>query len=152
MWLCQQIIILKKCHFRAFTGPAPCWLAQCNQNPSLLLLVGFWRTTSFFFTNFNYFTLHVQWISGVGQMHPLTPPSYPLCYTLPSLLLNTTYHSHLYIFTFCWLYKLSKKLVKCIPKLMCSEVSVFKNNFLSNRSLLYCIISLSKTALPSFAF
>ena len=36
----------KKCHFRANTGPAPCLQAQCNQNPSLLLLVGCWATTS----------------------------------------------------------------------------------------------------------
>ena len=67
-----------------------------------------------------FFTLHAQWSSGVDQMHPLTPPSYPLCYTLPSLLLNTTYHSHLYIYIFCSLYKSSKKTCEVY-----SEVNVF---------------------------
>ena len=180
MRLCQQIMILKKCHFRANTGPVPCLQAQCNQNPSLLLLVGGWTTISWrnyhqafsattpiwdvckfgvcliyvrnalnpsridkntnrydqrclsskwnqlrsrnvlFLQTWNFFTLHVQWSSGVAQMHPLTPPSYPLCYTLPSLLLNTTYHSHLYIFIFCSLYKSSKKTCEVY-----SEVNVF---------------------------
>ena len=27
-----------------------------------------------------FFPVQVQWSSGVGQMHPLTPLSYPLCY------------------------------------------------------------------------
>ena len=45
MRLCQQIMILKKCHFRANTGPVPCLQAQCNENPSLLLLVSCWTTT-----------------------------------------------------------------------------------------------------------
>ena len=45
-----------------------------------------------------------------------------------------------------------RKFVKCFPKLVCSEVSVINKNFLSNRSLLYCVISLSKNTLPSFTF
>ena len=45
-----------------------------------------------------------------------------------------------------------RKFVMCFPKLVCSEVSVINKNFLSNRSLLYCVISLSKNTLPSFTF
>ena len=85
-------------------------------------------------------------------MHPLTKPSCPCATSLSSLLLNTIYHSHLYISIICSLINYRRKLVKCIPKLMCSKVSVLKKSFFFNYSLLYCIISLSKTALPSVAF
>ena len=81
--------------------------------------------------------------------HGLHPPT-PCATSLSSLLLKTRCHFLHYIFKFCSLYKLSKKIVKCFPKLVCSEVSVINKNFLSNRSLLYCVISLSKNTLPSF--
>ena len=89
-------------------------------------------------------------------MHPLTPHSCPLCY-IPILTSAEHYIPFPYIYmyissNFAHYINYQRKLVKCIPKFMCSEVSVFKKNFLSNRSLLYCIISLSKTTLPSFAF
>ena len=38
--------ILNRIFIRANTWPAPCLQAQCDQNPSLLLLVGCWATTS----------------------------------------------------------------------------------------------------------
>ena len=116
----------KKCRFRANTGPAPCLQAQCNQNPSLLLLVGCWATTN--------------WRSYHQAFSATTP-----IWDLHTILIYVSSYFARFI-------NYQRKLVKYIPKLMCSEVSVFKNNFLFNRSLLYCIISLSKTALPSVAF
>ena len=116
----------KKCHFRANTGPAPCLQAQCNQNPSLLLLVSSWATTS--------------WRNYHQAFSAKTP-----IWDLHTILIYTSSY-------FARLINYQRKLVKCIPKLMCSEVNAFKNNFLFNRSLLYCIISWSKTALPSVAF
>ena len=105
----------KKYHFRANTGPAPCLQAQCNQNPSLLLLVGCWATTSW---------------RNYHQAFSATTPIWDL-HTI--LIYISSY--------FARLINYQRKLVKCIPKLMCSEVSAFKDNFLFNRSLLYCIIS-----------
>ena len=110
----------KKMSFSSIHGACTMLTSTMYSKPLPITFGRLLDNNQFFFTNFNYFTLHVQWISGVGQMHPLTPPSYPLCYTLPSLLLNTTYHSHLYIFIFCSLYKLSKKTCE-----VHSEVNVF---------------------------
>ena len=60
--------------------------------------------------------------SGVGQMHPLTPLSYSLCY-IPILISAEHYiPSHLYIFKFSSPYKLSKKTCEVY-----SEISVFWN-------------------------
>ena len=149
--------------------PAPCWQAQCNQHPFLLLLVGCWVTTSWrnyhqqisvttlswygckfwvclifvrnasntsciginisryeqwcqgskmksakrkeysIFVNWNSFPLKLYWGRGVGQVHLWTPPSCPYVTSLFSLLPNTTCYSHLSMFKFSLLYKLSKK-------------------------------------------
>ena len=56
------------------------------------------------------------WVKCTLCLHSPTP-----CATsLSSLLLNTTHHSHLYIFIFCSLYKLLKKTCEVY-----SEVNVF---------------------------
>ena len=119
MWLCQQITILKKCHFRAFTGPTPCWLAQCNQNPSLLLLVGFWTTTSFFFYQFQLFY-------PARTMDQWCRSNAPSDSTLLSPVLHSpiTSAEHYIPFPFIYLHILlalenyQRKLVKCIPKFL----------------------------------
>ena len=157
MWLCQQIIILKKCHFRANTGPAPCLQAQCNQNPSLLLLVGCWATTSWrnyhqaFSATTPIWDLHTILIYISSYFARFINYQRKLVKCIPKLMCSevSVFKNNYQIDN---LSNYQRKLVKCIPKFMCSEVSVFKNNFLSNRSLLYCIISWSKTALPSVAF